>query len=304
MTTSYVKTMAKGPGNNNLSLFINKDEGIVINGNTALINGQSDLKASNGMLHYTDTALKVPSVSEHSEFNPDFSLFAQAVLLLEDFLPQLLGVEEDQPFTIFAPTNGAFMATIDLMGFDAITQVPLDTLMEILLYHISIEGNLDAASLEDGQVIKTVAGGSVVVDLSDGVKIIDGTPQPANVVMPDIQAKNGVIHSIDKVLIPEDVAQVIGENSTIAQLLAINGDFSTLNDALKKTGLIDLLADPSADLTLFAPNNAAFAAFLNQVGVRYEDVPADLLTNILLNHVVSRQLDSRYLKGGFHRLLY
>ncbi|MBL7472683.1 fasciclin domain-containing protein [Robertkochia sediminum] len=299
MTTSYVKTMAKGPENNNLSMFIHNESDIVLNGDAELLSDQKDLMAANGVLHYTSKALKVPSVTDHGKINPDYSLFAEAILLLEDYLPYLLGIDEDQPFTVFAPTNGAFMATIDLMGFDALGQIPLNTLMQILLYHISVEGNLDSGSLEDGQMVEMVMGGSVKVDLSDGVKIVDGTPQPANVVMPDIQADNGVLHSIDKVMIPEHVAKEIGAASTMAELLAINGDFSTLNDALVKTGLIAVLADPSAELTLFAPNNAAFAAALEMYGVDYEDVPMDLLKNILLNHVLGGKVFAGDIETGY-----
>lgn len=101
------------------------------------------------------------------------------------------------PFTVFAPTDAAFAAI----------QGDVDTLLkpenkakltDILTYHV-VSGNAMAADLEDGQELTTVQGGKLKVTINgDNVMIGD-----AQVTMADVEASNGVVHVIDKVLMPE-----------------------------------------------------------------------------------------------------
>jgi len=112
-------------------------------------------------------------------------------------------LDGDGPFTVFAPTDEAFK---DLP--DGVLDALLDNkkaLTDILLYHV-VSAEAFSDDLEDGQRIKTVVGRKVKVDIQkDGdIEIND-----ADVIDPDIEACNGVIHVIDKVLIPkiEDVGE-------------------------------------------------------------------------------------------------
>ncbi len=106
------------------------------------------------------------------------------------------------PFTVFAPTNAAFSklpsATLtDLMKPSMKTQ-----LANILSYHV-VEGSFKAADLTDGQTIKTVTGETLTVSKQGGsVMIKDAKGGSATVTTADIEATNGVVHSIDSVLMP------------------------------------------------------------------------------------------------------
>lgn len=102
------------------------------------------------------------------------------------------------PFTVFAPTNEAFDEL--LMDLDMTVEELLDQpdLEKVLTYHV-VTGNVMSTDLEDEMEADTVNGQTIMVDLSDGVMINEATVKTA-----DVEATNGVIHIIDKVLVPED----------------------------------------------------------------------------------------------------
>ena len=106
-------------------------------------------------------------------------------------------LQGEGPFTVFAPTDAAFAAI----------QKDVDTLLKpenkekltnILTYHV-VSGNAMAADLEDGQELTTVQGGKLKVTIK-GDKVMIGEAQ---VTMADVAASNGVVHVIDKVLMPK-----------------------------------------------------------------------------------------------------
>lgn len=100
------------------------------------------------------------------------------------------------PFTVFAPTDEAFAAlpagTVD----DLLKPENKDKLTAILTYHV-IAGKVMSTDLKDDMMAATVQGGEVKIDLDNGPMVND-----AKVVTPDIAADNGVIHVIDKVIMP------------------------------------------------------------------------------------------------------
>ncbi len=100
------------------------------------------------------------------------------------------------PFTVFVPTDEAF-AAIKKEVDDLLKPENKDKLSKLLNYHV-ISGNLHAADLKDGQELTTVEGSKLKINISDNrVKVGD-----AHVTAADITATNGVIHVIDKVLMP------------------------------------------------------------------------------------------------------
>jgi len=100
------------------------------------------------------------------------------------------------PFTVFAPTDGAF-AAIQKDVDELLKPENKKKLTDILTYHV-VSGNAMAADLKDGQELTTVQGGKLKVSIKgDKVMIND-----ANVTMADVVASNGVVHVIDKVLMP------------------------------------------------------------------------------------------------------
>jgi uncharacterized surface protein with fasciclin (FAS1) repeats len=102
------------------------------------------------------------------------------------------------PFTVFAPNDAAFAAlpagTVD----DLLKPENKAMLTDILTYHV-VPGKVMSSDLSDGMMAKTVEGSDVTIGTSDGVSV-DG----AKVVQADIEASNGVIHVIDKVILPSN----------------------------------------------------------------------------------------------------
>jgi len=113
------------------------------------------------------------------------------------------------PFTVFAPTNEAF-ATLPAGTVDTLLKPENKaTLVKVLTYHV-VAGKMDAATLMaaikagGGKAqLKTVAGGSLWASMSGGhVMITDEKGDVATVTIPDVIQSNGVIHVIDKVMLP------------------------------------------------------------------------------------------------------
>ncbi|MEG3922731.1 fasciclin domain-containing protein [Microcoleus sp. POL10_C6] len=102
------------------------------------------------------------------------------------------------PFTVFAPTDAAFAALPEGTVENLLKPENKAQLTKILAYHV-VPGSVVSTSLKSGDV-KTVEGSSLKVAVSTGKVTVGG----ANVVKADIKASNGVIHVIDKVLMPPD----------------------------------------------------------------------------------------------------
>ncbi len=100
------------------------------------------------------------------------------------------------PFTVFAPTDEAFAALPEGTVENLLKPENKDQLVAILTYHV-VPGKVMSGDLSDDMTAATVQGGDITVDLDNGVMIND-----ANVVQADIEAENGVIHVIDKVILP------------------------------------------------------------------------------------------------------
>jgi len=162
-----------------------------------------DVLATNGVVHVIDQVLLPPSeptddtpaeptqsIVEIASGDDRFSTLV-AALQAADLVDALSG---DGPFTVFAPTNDAFAAlgsTVD----DLLKPENKEQLQQVLLYHV-LGAEILSTDLTDGQEAETLQGGKVLARL-DPVRIND-----ANVIQADVLATNGVIHALDKVLIP------------------------------------------------------------------------------------------------------
>lgn len=108
------------------------------------------------------------------------------------------------PFTVYAPVNDAFAALPEGTVEALLQPENLDQLTDVLLYHVD-DRRLPAAGIPRGSnYFKPVLASERLCITKDGsgVSIADGTGETANVIIADIQADNGVIHVIDKVLLP------------------------------------------------------------------------------------------------------
>ena len=218
-----------------------------------------------------------------AQASPQFSILVEAVVAA-DLATTLSG---PGPFTVFAPTNDAFAALLTELGLtkaQLLADKPL--LTKVLTYHV-VSGKVPKASVPLGQPIATVEGNIFKVDLvGTALRITDGRNRTSTIVTADIAASNGVIHAIDKVLLPPD--------KNIVQTAQALPDFSILVEAVVAANLTGTLSGPGP-FTVFAPTNAAFAALLTELGVTKAQLLANtaLLTKVLTYHV----LPSRVLKA-------
>jgi uncharacterized surface protein with fasciclin (FAS1) repeats len=103
----------------------------------------------------------------------------------------------DGPFTVFAPTNDAFAALPEGTLENLLKPENKDQLVAILTYHV-VPGKVMSTDLSDGQKAATVQGADVEIQIKDGKVMVSG----ATVTTADIEATNGVVHVIDKVILP------------------------------------------------------------------------------------------------------
>ncbi len=102
----------------------------------------------------------------------------------------------DGPFTVFAPTDEAFAALPEGTVEDLLKPENKEQLASILTYHV-IPGEVMSSDLKDDMTAETVQGEEITIDLDNGPMVND-----ANIVTADVDASNGVIHVIDKVIMP------------------------------------------------------------------------------------------------------
>ncbi len=186
------------------------------------------------------------------------------------------------PFTVFAPTDGAFakIPQKDLNGLLG----DKEALTKVLLYHV-VSGKVMAGDVIKLASAETVAGAPVSINIVDGKRVF--LNNNAEVVITDIQTANGVIHVIDNVLFPSaDESGLMGDQpKDIVDTAVADGRFTTLATALTAAGLIDTLKGPGP-FTVFAPTDEAFAKLpAGELDKLLADQEA--LTKVLLYHVVS-----------------
>ena len=112
--------------------------------------------------------------------------------------------EAPAPFTVFAPTNDAFVALLDELEVDSLADIDAATLEAVLSYHVVAGANVRSGDLSDDMMVETLQGGEFTVNLGDNVVITDERGRTSTVIAADVQATNGVIHALDTVLLPAE----------------------------------------------------------------------------------------------------
>jgi transforming growth factor-beta-induced protein len=189
LKSGYYPTLSKSSGNS-ISMYINIEGGVSINKNTKVTS--ADIAAKNGVIHVVDKVILPPSVVNIALDNSNFSILVQAVVKA-GLVDALSG---KGPFTVFAPTNEAFNALFAQLKISGIDALKAEQLIPILTYHV-VSGNVLSSALSNGDVPTLNAGKNLKVNLTGGVKIND-----SEVVAANIQGSNGVVHVINKVLLP------------------------------------------------------------------------------------------------------
>ena len=181
-----------------------EDISITVDGDSVKVNEatvvSTDIVASNGVIHVIDQVILPPSMSESAEMG-DIVETAQSA---GGFTTMLAAVEAaglvetlkgEGPFTVFAPTDEAFEA-LDEDTLNSLLADP-EALSQVLLYHV-VPGQVTADQVVELESAETVEGGSVAIRVEDGQVFIND----AQVIATDVLTSNGVIHVIDKVIVP------------------------------------------------------------------------------------------------------
>ncbi len=304
LTTGYVNTLAVGPNDKNISLRVVVDGNITFNGVASPVPNSFDIQASNGVIHVVDAVITPPTVTDFALTNSDFSILVQALSRFGTTYTDLLSGTDNAPFTVFAPTNTAFENLLKALGFDSLDDVPDATLEAILTYHVVLGANVQSGDLTDALEVATASNNQTFeIDLDPSTpQIIDASPFPANIVATDVQGINGVIHVIDKVILPESIVTALG-GFNITAYTVFDSNFTTLGAALEAAGLFETVRDTD-NLTVFAPTNASFEAFLSNNGFNsLNDIPSDVLTQTLLYHVIGAKAMASDLSTNYYKTL-
>jgi serralysin len=272
----------------------------------------------------------MPTIAAIAAGDARFNVLVSALQFVDAQLPgtNLLGALSGAAanLTVFAPTDTAFGQLSKDLGFtgnpadeSAVTAFLVQNLTpelirDVILYHVSA-GAKTLAEISANPTLATLNGQSIT---ADGPTLVDKEPDLINpsLVQTDVQASNGIIHVIDRVLLPLDLPG--NDAPTITGIVAASGDFDRnpndfdlLLKAVQAAGLAATLDNPAADLTVFAPNDAAFmklAATLGFTGKTEAQAfdyvvdaltllsagksPIPLLTDILLYHVAPESLQA------------
>lgn len=211
---SYVKTLAKGVANvsNNLDMYVSKitsSSNIILKLNGISTVTSADIQATNGIIHFVDAVIVLPKIVNHIGANQNLTFFSGLTNSTNqiDFLGILNNSEVK---TVFVPTNNAFDAfNLELATLPAyplgLTSVTSTKIAKVLKYHV-VSSNLLATSLTDNLVLFTFLFGPQqsfqIINTTTDKFIKDISNRESKIIIKDVQCSNGVLHIIDKVLLP------------------------------------------------------------------------------------------------------
>jgi uncharacterized surface protein with fasciclin (FAS1) repeats len=247
------------------------------------------------------TPAVTPTITETVVAGTSFTLLETAVI--KAGYANLLGTTSN--LTVFAPNDDAFRQ-LDITGdgipdldteakINALSGAGIDLLKAVLNYHVLTarvpSSAITTAGIQSATFAATGAGPNLFAKINGGKAYINGV----EVVAADVAASNGIIHVINRVLIPPSV--------TITGAVVANPNFSRLLYAInrvKNNGGADIAAalNGAGPFTVFAPDNAAFSRSGFTTDASLDGVPVATLQSIILHHAVGARVFSSDLSAG------
>jgi uncharacterized surface protein with fasciclin (FAS1) repeats len=191
-------------------------------------------------------------------------------------------------YTVFAPDNAAFDDFAAELGTTVadLLLLPQADLQAALLYHV-LDTVVGSGGVTNGFIATPLNTANTLKFTVDGTAVF---VNHAQVNAADLQGSNGVVHSIDAVVVP---------NETVADVAIDSPAHTTLVAAVVQARLLPALTNPWSSLTVFAPTDDAFTAALTALGITAGDLLASPdLVDILLYHVVAGTILSTDLTNG------
>ena len=246
------------------------------------------------MIHIIDNVLMPPkpmlgkSIVAVAQKTPELSSLVAALTFASNDGDLVKRLSKRGSLTVFAPTNIAFNAlAVELLGpgktaTDLLVPANKALVRSVLQYHV-LGAIVPKAIIPLGKPIDPILDGTDVfkIDKVDEKLIItDGRNRKSEITATDILAKNGVVHVINKVILPAD-------KDIVETALALKPEFSILVEAVVAADLGSALK-AAGPLTVLAPTNDAFAALLAELKITKTALLADkaLLTKVLTYHVI------------------
>jgi len=258
---------------------------ITLNGSAKVLT--ADVQASNGVIHIIDNVLVPPSMAKFvntvvqpAYFNKNFTTLIAAVTAASpSILETLLNSSKK---TLFAPTNDAFTAA----GINSLPDRA--TLDAVLAYHLIgsevLSSQLPSNTAPENSAITTLGGIFYLSNRGSNGIFINGNTR---VTTPDIQVGNGVVHVINRTLIPP--SKTIAQIATALSTASSGAQFTQLVAALGRVpALLTAASNGAANLTVFAPTDAAFTQLYQALGVSgINDIDLTTLMAVLQHHIIS-----------------
>jgi uncharacterized surface protein with fasciclin (FAS1) repeats len=205
LTTGYISTLSTAaPNNLNISMFVNTSGGVKLNGVSEVTGANNIL--DNGVVHLVNKVIGLPTVVTFATADPTFSTLVAALTRADQ--PNFVSVlstangTAPAPFTVFAPTNNAFGALLTELGASGLSAINTATLTATLNHHVVAGANVRSTALTNNMTVGTL-GGNITANITGGAKLTDANGRISNIVAVNVQATNGVIHVIDKVILPK-----------------------------------------------------------------------------------------------------
>lgn len=213
------KILAAGvPAGPNAKVVTAGGDSVFVTRNTAgvFINGikvaEADITADNGVIHRLAKALNKPSgsvVATAQAAGSGLDSLVKAIVRANNAPsgdPTLISTLSSATITVFAPTNAAFTQLLAALSTNDINNIPVATLLAVLRYHV-VGGRAFSSDLSNGN-LAMLAGGNTTINLSNGtgggptIKGNGNGTNASNIVGTNIMCRNGVVHVIDRVLLP------------------------------------------------------------------------------------------------------
>jgi uncharacterized surface protein with fasciclin (FAS1) repeats len=205
LTTGYASTFATTSASDaSMSIFIDTSNGVRFNGVSSVTD--ANIEADNGIVHLVDAVIGLPSVVTFAVADPTFSTLVTALTrddLTTDFVSVLSTATgtSPAPFTVFAPTNDAFGSLLTELGVSGLGDIDEPTLDAVLKVHVVAGANVFDTDLTDNLTVSTL-GGDITANVTGGATLTDANGRVSDIIATNVQANNGIIHAINKVILP------------------------------------------------------------------------------------------------------
>jgi uncharacterized surface protein with fasciclin (FAS1) repeats len=205
LSTGYANTLATSAASQTpLSIYVDTSNGVRFNGVSSV--SAADILAVNGVIHKVDAVIGLPNIVTFATADPNFSTLVSA-LTRSDLTTDFVGVLSTDsatapaPFTVFAPINDAFNRLLIELDLASLSEIDEPTLDIVLKYHVVGGANVLDSDLTDNLTVSTLSG-DITADITGGARLTDPTGRVSDIIATNVQANNGVIHAINKVILP------------------------------------------------------------------------------------------------------